>query len=178
MLYIVITLPHFFPGEAAAITAKFQAGLERLHLRKPGSTIDECRRLLREIPACYHDRIVIHDHFGLLEEFGLCGVHLNSRNPSAPDGWKGHVSISCHSIEELAACKGRGFTYMSLSPIFNSISKAGYTAAFSNEEIFAARDSGIIDSSVMALGGVCSENISKVAEFGFGGVMVLGDAWR
>lgn len=178
MLYIVITLPHFFQGEAAAITAKFEAGLERLHLRKPGSSIDECRSLLREIPACYHDRIVIHDHFQLLREFGLCGVHLNSRNPSAPSGWEGHVSTSCHSIGELAACKERGFTYLSLSPIFNSISKAGYSAAFSDEELLAARDSGIIDSSVMALGGVCSGNIAKALEFGFGGVMVLGDAWR
>lgn len=178
MLYVVITLPEFFPGEAEAIVRKFEAGLQRLHLRKPGASEQELRELLQAIPACYHERIVLHDHFCLLQEFSLCGVHLNSRNPSAPDGWKGHVSISCHSIEELQERRKEGFSYLSLSPIFNSISKKGYDTAFTREELEDARRRGIIDSRVLALGGVCDSNIGEALELGFGGVMVLGDAWR
>lgn len=178
MLYVVITLPEFFPGEAEAIVRKFEGGLQRLHLRKPGASEQELRKLLQAIPACYHGRIVLHDHFGLLQEFSLCGVHLNSRNPSAPQDWKGHVSISCHSIEELQERRKEGFSYLSLSPIFDSISKKGYNAAFTREELEDARRRGIIDGRVLALGGVCDANIGKAMELGFGGVMVLGDAWR
>lgn len=177
-MYIVITLPQFFSGEADAITMMFQSGLQRLHLRKPGSTPDECRQLLRCIPEAFHNRIVIHDHFSLLAEFSLCGVHLNSRNPEAPDGWHGHVSVSCHSIAELAERKKENFTYLSLSPIFDSISKTGYNAAFTEEELEKAHEAGIIDARVMALGGICRHNVKKALSYGFGGVMVLGDAWK
>lgn len=187
-MYIVITLPLFFDKEAEAITQMFQSGLERLHLRKPECKIEEMRDLIKEIPACYHNRIVIHEHFDLLKEFDLCGVHLNRRNPDVPEGWKGHISISCHSIEELAQKKKEGylfadgsckpFDYLSLSPIFDSISKQGYNSAFSFEDLNKAKLEGIIDKKVMALGGICSDNVEKALEFGFGGVMVLGDAWK
>lgn len=177
-MYIVFTLPHFFEGEADAITMMFQSGLLRLHLRKPGSTIEECRSLLRAIPQVYHNRIVIHDHFELLDEFALCGVHLNSRNPNAPEGWKGHVSISCHSLEELAERKKESFDYLSLSPIYDSISKTGYNSAFTHERLTKAQIDGIIDERVIALGGICNDNVHEALSYGFGGVMVLGDAWH
>ena len=190
-MYIVITLPHFFDGEAEAIIQKFQCGLQRLHLRKPESTVKECRALLQQIPACYHNRIVVHDHFELAEEFGLLGVHLNRRHPEPPIGWKGSVSCSCHCLEELRARKmetwhvttehgvlEKTFDYLSLSPIFDSISKSGYQAAFTPEQLCQAHADGIIDERVVALGGICRDNVDEVLCYGFGGVMVLGDAWK
>lgn len=187
-MYIVITLPHIFAGEADAITQMFQSGLERLHLRKPESSADEVRALLGGIPRCYYPRIVLHEHFELANELGLGGVHLNRRWAEVPEGWTGKVSISCHSIGELAQKKREGyrradgttgqFDYLSLSPIFDSISKQGYCAAFADEELMKAHDEGIIDQRVMALGGICKDNVEKALSYGFGGVMVLGDAWR
>lgn len=189
-MYIVITLPYFFDGEADAITLMFQSGLQRLHLRKPGSTIGQCRHLLHDIPECYHNRVVLHDHYMLADEFAVGGVHLNSRNtrplrlPNAGES----VSVSCHSIDELALRKREGyacadgrrgsFDYLSLSPIFDSISKDGYHAAFTPEELLRAKADGIIDASVIALGGICADNVSNAMQYGFGGVMVLGDAWK
>lgn len=179
-MYIVITQPYFFEGEADRITLMFQSGLKRLHLRKPESSIDACRELLQAIPACYHSRIVLHDHFELLHEFALGGVHLNSRNPQAPfllSPESPSVSRSCHSLAEVAEWKER-CTYVSLSPIFDSISKEGYRAAFSADELRRAAADGIIDERVMALGGISAENIHEAMALGFAGVMVLGDAWR
>lgn len=155
----------------------FQSGLQRLHLRKPGSTIENCRSLLREIPSCYHSRIVLHDHFALTNEFSLFGVHLNSRNPEPPAGWHGSVSRSCHSIEEVARYKDK-LSYLTLSPIFDSISKQGYNAAFTEEELSKARADGIIDPKVYALGGVTFERLDEVSQMGFGGGVILGDAWK
>jgi thiamine-phosphate pyrophosphorylase len=67
---------------------------------------------------------------------------------------------------------------MSLSPIFDSISKPGYNSAFTAEQIAEARRQGLIDERVMALGGVTFDKIDDVLKMGFGGAMILGDAWK
>ena len=177
MEWIVITSPGFLQGEADFIDKLFNHGLDRLHLRKPGADIGECRRLLDGISCEWLPRIVVHDNFGLCREYGLGGVHLNGRNPMAPPNHEGSVSRSCHSLEEISRYKVE-CDYLTLSPIFNSISKHGYMAAFEPEQLAAARDSGLIDSRVMALGGVTLENIPRVRELGFGGVAILGDVWQ
>lgn len=46
MKLITITVPDFFEGEADAITSLFDAGLEILHLRKPGASYEEMENLL------------------------------------------------------------------------------------------------------------------------------------
>lgn len=177
MEWIVITSPGFLQGEADFIDRLFGHGLDRLHLRKPGADIGECRRLLDGISREWLPRIVVHDNFGLCREYGLGGVHLNGRNPMAPPNHEGSVSRSCHSLEEISRYKGE-CDYLTLSPIFNSISKQGYMAAFGPGQLAAARDSGLIDSRVIALGGVTLENIPRVKELGFGGVAILGDVWQ
>ena len=150
MEWIVITSPGFLQGEADFIDRLFGHGLDRLHLRKPGADIGECRRLLDGISREWLPRIVVHDNFGLCREYGLGGVHLNGRNPMAPPNHEGSVSRSCHSLEEISRYKGE-CDYLTLSPIFNSISKQGYMAAFGPGQLAAARDSGLIDRRVMAL---------------------------
>ena len=164
-------------GEALFIDRLFGHGLDLLHLRKPSSTIEACRELLRQIPKRWHSRIVLHDHFPLTGEFHLHGVHLNRRCPHAPDGYMGSISCSCHSLEEVAKKKPTS-DYVFLSPIFNSISKAGYEAAFSTAALQHAAEEGIIDAKVYALGGVSKEHIAQLKELSFGGAAFLGDVWR
>ena len=67
---------------------------------------------------------------------------------------------------------------MFLSPIFDSISKSNYTSAFDMEVLKQASAHGIIDKRVMALGGITTENMAVAKDFGFGGVVVLGDLWN
>ena len=120
MKLIVITQPEFFEDEAAAITSLFDAGLEILHLRKPGASYEDMDKLLRRLPAEYMERIVTHDHFGLASERNLKGVHLNRRNPAAPAGFTGHVSRSCHSLEKVAEYPGKQIVVVSHeSPIWS-----------------------------------------------------------
>ncbi len=179
MKLIVVTQPFFFAGEAARIEALFRAGLELLHLRKPASSAEECGALLEQLPPFCRGRIVTHDHFGLVARFGLRGVHLNGRNPLPPPGFAGQRSASCHSLEELAGRKREGFDYLFLSPVFDSLSKRGYRAAFPPEALAAAREAGVLDGQrVVALGGIRPELLEQVAAWGFGGAAVLGYVWQ
>lgn len=177
-MLIIITLPHFFEGEAEKIASFLENGTaDLIHIRKPEAGEEAVEQLIRLIPEQFHSRLVLHDYHHLAMKYSLYGIHLNGRNPVAPDDWTGSVSRSCHSLAEVKEWKGR-CNYVSLSPIFDSISKKGYMSAFSEEEIRQACEDGVIDEKVVALGGVTFNNINKVKEMGFGGAMILGDAWR
>ncbi|MGM9761783.1 MAG: thiamine phosphate synthase [Candidatus Cryptobacteroides sp.] len=178
MKLAVITTPTFFGGEEELVRRLFDSGLERLHLRKPGATREELARFLDSLRASDRARIVLHDHFRLCLRYGCAGVHLNSRNPSLPAELEGvSVSRSCHSLEELGTWK-ESCNYLFLSPIYDSISKEGYGSAFPREELEKARESGLLDSRVYALGGVSLEHIDELRGLGFGGVAVLGALWQ
>ena len=178
MKIIAITLPHFFSGEASAINALFtEDSINLLHLRKPNSAIDDCRRLLDGIDKEWLSRIVINDHFALCHEYSLHGVHLNRRNPIPPANHRGSLSCSCHSLQEVVVRKPE-MDYVFLSPIYDSISKQGYRSAFTEATLRKAAANGIIDNKVVALGGVTRERINQLEEYGFGGVAMLGDIWK
>lgn len=174
-MIIVITLPQFIVGEGEKIVHLLQH-VDFIHIRKPGASKEDVESLIRSIPREYHSRLVLHDHHCLALKYKLHGVHLNSRNPLPPEGWTGSVSRSCHSLEEVCEWKER-CAYVSLSPIFDSISKEGYHSAFSLEQLKEAHSNGIIDGKVMALGGVTFSKVDELLNIGFGGVMILGDAW-
>lgn len=172
-----MTTPYFFVEEHQILNALFDEGLEYLHLRKPNTEPVYSERLLTLINKNYRKRIVVHDHFYLKNEYGLKGIHLNHRNLELPPKYKGHISCSCHSVEEVTAHK-KTCDYLFLSPIFNSISKDDYFAGFSQLTLRKLASRKVIDRKVMALGGVDLGNLEQVKDFGFGGAVVLGDIWN
>lgn len=176
MKLIVVTAPTFFVEEDKIITALFEEGLDILHLRKPETPAMFAERLLTLIPEKYHRRIVTHEHFYLKEEFNLMGIHLNVRNPKEPHDYSGHVSCTCHSIEELKN-KKHFYDYVFLSPIYDCITKQNTHSGFEPEELRKAGKDKLIDSKVMALGGITPDNILQIKDYGFGGAAVLGDLW-
>ncbi len=177
MKLILITTPTYFVEEDKILTSLFEEGLDILHLRKPDTPPVYAERLLTLIPEKFHKRIVVHGHFYLKEEYKLKGIHLNQRNPNAPYNYSGHLSCSCHSIEEVKQ-KKPGCDYVFLSPVFDSISKAGYASAFSPEQLRAADKAGIIDRRVIALGGIDESNNRSLKDMGFGGAAILGGLWE
>ena len=177
MKWITITSPDFISGEAIFIDKLFLQGLDLLHIRKPDAPLEAYKRLLLQIPKHWYSRIVLHEHFALAEEFGLHGIHLNRRCSQVPNSFRGSISCSCHTLEEVKKQKDSK-DYVFLSPIFDSISKVGYHAAFSPTSLKQAAIENIIDEKVIALGGITANNISLVKEWHFGGVAFLGDIWK
>ncbi len=181
---VVITLPQLLDGEERLICSFLEEGTaDIVHIRKPGLPFAETENLIRRIineadsrGTDVLDKLVIHDYFSLAQKYRLYGIHLGHRSPLPPFSWQGSVSRSCHTVYEVAEWK-TVCDYVSLSPVFDSISKVGYRKAFTDGELSAAKDKGIIDRSVLALGGVSFDKIPLVLRMGFGGGMVLGDAW-
>ena len=177
MKWITITSPEFLSGEAIFIDKLFLQGLDLLHIRKPDAPLEGYKRLLLQIPKQWYGRIVLHEHFALAEEFGLHGIHLNRRCSQVPNSFRGSISCSCHILEEVKKQKDSK-DYVFLSPIFDSISKVGYHAAFSPTSLKQAAIENVIDEKVIALGGITANNILLVKEWHFGGVAFLGDIWK
>ena len=177
MKWITITSPEFLSGEAIFIDKLFSQGLDLLHLRKPEASLEAYNQLLIQIPEQWHSRIVLHEHFKLAEEYKLHGIHLNRRCSQVPDSFHRSISCSCHTLEEVKKQKDSK-DYVFLSPIFDSISKVGYHAAFSPTSLKQAAIENVIDEKVIALGGITANNISLVKEWHFGGVAFLGDIWK
>ena len=176
MKLIALTLPYFFMEEHRILTALFDEGLETLHVRKPGTEPMFSERLLTLLPPKYREKVVVHDHFYLKHEFDLKGIHLSRRNPQPPAKYRGQLSISMHTPEELAQRKQ--YDYVFLSPIFDSISKADYPSAFTPQQLRDMASQRLIDKRVMALGGVDLDNIGRVRDYGFGGAVVMGALWQ
>lgn len=178
MKVIVITASEFLEEEAEACTALLEAGCWRLHVRKPQSDDRAVASLIESIPEKYYPRISLHDSYGLAARYGIGGIHLNGRNTwERTDGDGIIYSRSCHTLQELLESRD-SFSYMFLSPVFDSISKHGYLSAFPESDLLKARDAGTIDSKVIALGGITPSGLPLLSRCGFGGVAVLGYVWE
>jgi len=175
---IAITLPTFYTGESKQIEALLADGqFDLVHLRKPQSSKEEMQKLITEIAEPWRSRLVLHEHHNLCTMYGLHGIHLNMRNPEPPRGYWGRISRSCHSLEEVELWKQQ-CDYVFLSPIFDSISKVGYTSRFTPDEIAEAARRGIIDHKVIALGGVTEAHMRQLEAWNFGGGAMLGSVWK
>lgn len=167
-----ITSPDAIPNESQKISYLLQHGdADIVHIRKPQWTIELTAQLINAIPEVLHPKLKLHDHFDLLEQYNLAGVHLNRRNPT-PHPKAKSVSRSCHCIEQLE--ESAHYDYITLSPIFDSISKAGYRSAFDLEKL----KSHLIGRKVVALGGVTPSKFPILKQTGFFGAAMLGYFWE
>lgn len=179
MKLIVISHPDQFEHEARLINRLFTEGMLHFHLRKPDWSESEIRNLLHEINPAHRSKIVIHDNFEIGVEFNLGGIHFTDRTKAKMNEWlsfQGSKSLSCHSLEELKDLP-TAIDYAFLSPIFPSISKAGYSADFDTEEV-ATSLASIKTRKVIALGGISPANVQSCNQTGFEGVAVLGFIWQ
>ena len=161
----------------------FCEGLQYYHLRKENYTEVEMRKYIERIPHYFHERIIIHSHFHLLEEYGLKGVHFTKQNIKKHLNYKfdapiphGHMSFSLHSIREIPRLK-IPFNYIFLSPVFDSISNKGYNSKFKPEELKIFLKEYQNRPEIIALSGIDYNSFVKAMELGFDGAAFLGYIW-
>ncbi len=177
-MVIVVSDAVLRKDEAGIINALFDEGLQIFHLRKPFATAWELQQLLRAINSKYHAKIALHQHHALAESFGINRLHYPEvkRKGAAAEELEQlkeagfHLSTSVHHINEAVH---EGFDYVFFGPVFNSISKAGYTATI-NENIVLPKK----QTKQIAIGGIDANNCAKAMQMGFDGVAVLGAVWQ
>lgn len=165
-----LTQKHFgVESEAELLTLFLDAGLDRLHLRRPGVSLEMTEELIKGIPKRHHARLTLHDYPELAVKYG-CGFQLNARNGRCEKDIS-NISRSCHSLGELNKSHQRDFC--TLSPIYDSISKSGYKSGFCQDDL-----KGENLSRAIALGGVTLGCLPELKALGFGGAALLGEVWR
>ncbi len=186
MQLILLTHPQEQPKETISVNHFFEAGLTRLHIHKPDLNPTALKDYIGAIDEKWHPNIVLHaypnnlgnEHPLNIIPYKLKGIHQPERVRQEamplPDKFK-VVSTSFHYINDMLDCKG-DYEYLFISPVFNSISKQGYEAAFNLDDIKKALE--ICQHQVIALGGIAADKIEQAKTLGFYGVGVLGGVWN
>ncbi len=183
-MLVLLSYPGNINSEVEMIQDLFYKGLKTFHLRKPDSSKQEYESILKSISPENKKKIVLHQYHELAGKYNVKGLHLKEENRKGLNfkqlqNLKKEIkkknltfSTSFHSIEELKKTDGL-FDYVFLSPVFESISKPGY-----NSETVFDLNNETYTTSIIALGGIQTNNIEKVKELGFDGIAVLGTVWQ
>ena len=186
MELVVISSPRKKDGEVGDVIRMFEAGLERFHLRKPGTSKKYVKDFIEQIPKKYRHRIVIHSNHGYAKKYKLGGIHISKkhRRKKLKLRWKifwlrlRHRDIiitrSCHKLGDLHSESIR-YDYVFLSPVFDSISVNSLSGGFSLRGLTTTLEKSNL--RVFAMGGVEPKKFQQLADFGFAGVAVLGYMW-
>ena len=183
---VLLTAPTAQPNEPHILTELLTQDLGRLHLRKPGWTAAQLEALIQALPTQFYSRLVLHAYPELVRQYRLGGLHLTERARAAarrrPALLPGQtLSTSFHSLAEISQHRRR-YDYVFLSPIFDSLSKAGYASKFDLGDL---RRFFLTQTArpghrppVLGLGGIEAQNIGQVQQAGFAGAAVLGAVWQ
>jgi thiamine-phosphate pyrophosphorylase len=179
---IVITHPSSITNEISIIESLFEEGLSLLHIRKPDFSELEIAQFIHQIKMEYRNRIVLHDHHILSEDFGISRIHFSEKERKNSHDFPARFpkpcrynSTSTHSIKDFNSLEN-DFNYAFLSPVFKSISKENYHPKTDLFEVLKLRTNH--KTKVVALGGINSQNIQKTLKNGFDDVALLGSIWK
>lgn len=187
MKLVVITQSQKSDNEILAITQMFEAGLETLHVRKNRFSTKELDEYIKEIPAHFHNRIIIHSHHKLALKYDLKGFHFTSTHlkHNIKLWWntkmiylrKPHLvkSISYKRIAELYQEQKVKTDYCFLGTMFHNISGELYSG-FYPETIKAAIDKS--GRKIIARGGVNEKSVELAHQLGFYGIALYGHLWK
>jgi thiamine-phosphate pyrophosphorylase len=177
-MIVVISPEQNLPNESLWVNRLFEEGLERFHVRKPSIDDSSVIDYLKQIDSAYYSKLVLHDRPHVAAYFGLTHFHYSQKERNgllSKSKDNSFFSTSVHGIEEFNTL-GNFWDYAFLSPIFPSISKAGYgvVSAVSKQLKFRTNYS----TKLIGLGGITPQNMQEVLAKGADGVALLGAIWQ
>jgi thiamine-phosphate pyrophosphorylase len=177
-MLIVVSDSAMRKNETAIINALFAEGLEVFHLRKPFATAEETEQLLHDIDTAHLSKIALHQHHQLADKFGIKRLHYpETKRTTTSEEECLHLQntgfILSMSVHDLNETLHHSFDYAFYGPVFDSISKQGYTSVVAENFTLPKTKTKWI-----AIGGIDKTNCTKTLEMGFDGVAVLGAIWQ
>jgi len=177
-MLILISSPSKIAEEATLINRLFDEGLDLFHIRRPQGSEQESRALIEKIQSNHLPKVSIHQHHHIATDYGMNRLHFSeqTRGTLSQDtlqnmssrGYK--LSTSVHSTEGMELLSNF-FSYAFFGPVFDSISKPGYTAQTDSLKRSSQRH-----VKAVAIGGVTASNIHQLKE-SFDGAALLGSIW-
>ncbi|MDM1556548.1 thiamine phosphate synthase [Chryseobacterium indologenes] len=178
-MILVITPETRAPNESEIINQMFYDGLDLLHIRKPFISREEVTDLINSIDESFYGQLVLHSHYDLGKDYGISRFHFREEDRKegkyAPFMNGNTISTSVHDITTFNALE-KEWEYAFISPFFPSISKKGYGIGSTLIESLKQRNNP--DVNLIALGGIDSNRIQEVFDFGVNGVALLGAIWE
>jgi thiamine-phosphate pyrophosphorylase len=166
----------------AVAEAAFAGGCRWFSLREKDLPADERRALLAALIALGHRFGAVvgaHEDLDAVISTGAGAVHLpGGADPRTARARLAHglIGASAHSPEEAAALIAVGADYITISPVFLTISKPGYGPAIGLDGL--AQTVAAAAGPVVALGGIDATRATLCLGAGAKGVAVMGEVMR
>ena len=166
----------------AVVADALAAGVRWIWLRDRDLAAAERQALAVRLRALCHQhnaRLTIGGDAALAGAVAADGVHLAAGASvalaRAQLGAAGLIGVSAHGETDVAAAAAAGADYVTLSPIFASLSKPGYGPALGPDALARAARHGI---PLIALGGVTAARATPCIRAGAAGIAVMGELMR
>jgi thiamine monophosphate synthase len=186
MKLVVITNPYDIKFEIDRINRMFDEGLDELHIRKPECDMSTIKKIISQINKQYHDRIVLHSHYSLVNTFDIHKIHLGHDwiFNFATEFYLNKIILRGKKVSKsmtIGGCSSlykpiKGINELVLGPVF---SRASYT--MNNQQIPTDEiEKGLRHSKlpVIALGGVTSQTLEFFKNIGFNGIAIQSGVWK
>ena len=154
-------------------------GCRWIMLREKDLPEEKLRQLLEQVLAALAGAevsVMVNTTTALAERFSLAGVHLPAHQslPAAREslGSAFLLGQSAHSLAAVQAAARQRADYVTLSPIFPSISKDDRREPLGLEGLAATVAAASLP--VVALGGITKDNAASCRRAGAAGIAVLG----
>jgi thiamine-phosphate pyrophosphorylase len=163
----------------AILEASLEAGCRWIMVRgktASASIIEETTAMALKLSKKYDAYVYVNSHPEIASKMEAHGLHL-------PWGWSVSksreivgvdvpIGVSTHSLEEAVKAYLDGADYITLSPIYESISKPGYRQGLGLHELRKVAET--IHIPVIALGGIDPGRAWSCLSHGARGVAVMG----
>lgn len=155
------------------------AGCRWFMVREKNMPLESVKKLtisIVKLTEKYSATVVVNSYPELVHQTGAAGAHLpwgmDVKAARHMVGEDGLIGVSTHSVEQAVESEKLGADYVTLSPIYPSISKAGYQNPAGLQMLRDAVQRLTIP--VIALGGIKPGNAKACVANGAAGVAVLG----
>jgi thiamine-phosphate pyrophosphorylase len=187
MKVVVITPSKRDDNEVASVIQMFEAGLETLHVRKTRFSTKELEEYIKEIPAHFHNRIIIHSHHRLALRYNLKGVHFTSTHlkNKLQLWWNTRMiyirkprlikTISYKRVNDLYPEEKVKTDYCFLGTMFHNLNGELYSGFYAETVEAAIKKSG---KQIYARGGTNEKSVELAYKLGFHGIALYGHLWK
>jgi thiamine-phosphate pyrophosphorylase len=187
MKVVLITPSGKSDNEIAAVIQMFEAGLDTLHVRKNRFSTKELDDYINQIPAHFHNRLVIHSHHRLALKYDLKGFHFTSTHLKKKLSlWfntkfiylrKPRLirSISFRRATDLYLPQAVSTNYCFLGTMFHNVSGELYSGFYPEVVEAAIQKSNM---KIIARGGINEKSVEQAYKLGFYGVALYGHIWK